>query len=79
MGLDDNQETDMNTNTDSTSKVSIKKLGNGSYMVNGRYLVGRFTGGDWRWSDINNIGVGGEWRSTKREVMLDLREWIGGN
>jgi hypothetical protein len=45
----------------------------------GRYLDGlcvvERTDDGWRWYFTGDLSVGGEWRRTKREAVLDLRAW----
>lgn len=52
-----------------------RRIDNGNYIVNDRYFVAKTQSG-WRWTDGNNIGVGGEWRASKREAMADLDEFV---
>jgi hypothetical protein len=46
-----------------------------------RYSAGRYGNGTvtvertpsgWRWQSCQDLSVGGEWRATKREALLDL-------
>lgn len=56
--------------------TTLKKLAAGSYLLPGTwYQVERFPSG-WRWLDRDNLHVGGEWRATKREAVLDLEAYL---
>jgi hypothetical protein len=59
--------------------VVLKRISPGSYMTpDGRYLVARYDSG-WRWTDTQMIGVGGDWRSRKKDAVLDLADYLGTN
>ena len=55
--------------------LSTVKIGKGCYLVQNDYLVQRTPDG-WRWYDKFDASTGGEWRSTMRDAMLDLLDYI---
>jgi len=54
--------------------ITLHKLSAGTYHADG-CLVERHTSG-WRWSLYGDASVGGEWRSTRREAVLDLEAYL---
>lgn len=40
-----------------------------------RFVVKKTPDG-WRWYDSDDLSIGGEWRSTKREAQLDLDDYL---
>jgi hypothetical protein len=51
------------------------ELLNGLFSAERLFAVEHHADG-WRWFRQNNPSVGGEWRSTKREAVLDLVEYL---
>lgn len=49
------------------------KIGPGYYQVANDYIVHKTPSG-WRWHDKNDLSVGGEWRSTRLQALLDLEQ-----
>jgi hypothetical protein len=52
-------------------KLTSRRVNSGEYIVNDRYWVTQTADG-WRWHDGQAPSVGGEWRRSKREALLDL-------
>jgi hypothetical protein len=40
-----------------------------------RYVIKKTPDG-WRWYDSQDLSIGGEWRSTKRDAQLDLDDYL---
>lgn len=65
--------------------MNAKRVSRGNYIVNERYTITRVqrlgglydSGCAWRWQDSHNLSVGGEWRDSKRDALLDLEAFLG--
>ena len=55
--------------------TEMKRISSGRYEY-GHYAVERI-GTDWRWYDLLRPNTGGEWRRTKRETAVDLKDFLG--
>ena len=69
-------------------KFNIKRMRAGEYLVNNRYDIRKISnhgagclydsGPTWVWSDLNQIGVGSPYLSTKAQAVESLRLFLGG-
>lgn len=61
-------------------RIQLRRRGPGYYVVTRGpllYVIQRVIGYGWRWRMAMDAGRGGEWRTTKREAVLDLTAHLG--
>ena len=53
--------------------ITLKRIAPGRYLRG--FCVVEHTPDGWRWYYTQDASVGGEWRATKREAVLDLEDF----
>lgn len=56
-------------------EARLQQLRPGRYDLDGAYAIERHLDG-WRWFKYADPSIGGEWRRSKREAVLDLADYF---